>query len=76
MSGAPGPALMVGDSPADYRTAVAAGAIPVIARYGFGVGRFDGALPPDALLVDHPRELLSIVDTITFDAARVPIVMR
>jgi phosphoglycolate phosphatase len=76
MDGTPGPAVMVGDSPADYRTALAAGAIPVLARYGFGFGRFEGAVPPDVLVVDHPRELLSIADTITFDAARVPIVMR
>jgi phosphoglycolate phosphatase-like HAD superfamily hydrolase len=76
MADAHGPCVMVGDSPADYRTAIAAGAVPVIARYGFGVVRFDNALPPEALVIDHPRELVSIVETITFDAARVPIVMR
>jgi phosphoglycolate phosphatase len=71
-----GAAVMIGDSPADYQTAQAAGCPSVIARYGFGVARFGGHLPTDVPAIDHPRELLPLADTITFDAARVPIVMR
>lgn len=76
MSRFPGPAVMVGDSPADYRTAQAAGCATILAGYGFGIGRFRGTLPSEVPVVDHPRELPSLVDTITFDAARMPIVMR
>ncbi len=72
----PGPALMVGDSPADYETARAAGCTPVLARYGFGIARFGGTLPADAAVIDHVRALPAIVETITLDAARIPIVMR
>jgi phosphoglycolate phosphatase len=70
------PAMMVGDSPTDYDTAKAAGATPVIARYGFGIGKFGPRLPDDAAVIDHPRELVGLVETITLDAARMPIVMR
>lgn len=72
----PGPAVMIGDSPADYRTARAAGCPAILTRYGFGIARFGGTLPSDARVVDHPRELVSVVDTMTLDAARMPIVMR
>ncbi len=70
------PPVMIGDSPADADAAEAAGCPFVLARYGFGIVRFDGRWPSAALIVDHPRELVSLADTRTFDAARVPIVMR
>jgi phosphoglycolate phosphatase len=69
---APGDQLvMVGDSPADWKTAVAARVPFVFARYGFGASKF-GAEPPETrLVIDHARELTS-----SLDAARAPIVMR
>ena len=69
---APGDQLvMIGDSPADWKTAEAAQAPFVFARYGFGASKFGGETPNTALVIDHPREL-----TRSFDAARAPIVMR
>ena len=63
--------VMVGDSPADWKTAVAANVPFVFARYGFGASKF-GAEPPDTqFVIDHARELTS-----SLDAARAPIVMR
>ena len=69
---APGDQLvMIGDSPADWKTAVAARTPFVFARYGFGASKF-GAEPPDTpFVIDHPRELTS-----SFEAARAPIVIR
>lgn len=49
--------VMIGDSPADWQAAEAAGVPFVFARYGFGAGKF-GSTPPDAaFVIDHPREL-------------------
>lgn len=69
---APGESLvMVGDSPADWKTADAAKVPFVFARYGFGAAKF-GAEPPNTTLVmDHARELTS-----SLEAARAPIVTR
>ncbi len=67
---------MVGDSPADSRAAEAAGCPFVLAAYGFGVEKFDGRVPAGAGAARHPRELVSLADTRTFDAARMPIVIR
>jgi phosphoglycolate phosphatase len=68
---APGdPLVMVGDSPADWKTAEAAKVPFVFTRYGFGAAKF--AEPPDTpLVIDHAREL-----TRSLEAARAPIVMR
>lgn len=71
-----GAGLMVGDSPVDAATAAAAPCPFVLAAYGFGVARFGAALPSCAGAAHHPRELVSLVETLTFDAARMPIVMR
>jgi len=68
--------VMVGDSPVDAATAEAAGCPFVLAAYGFGASKFGGHAPPGARVVHHPRELASLADTRTFDAARMPIVMR
>lgn len=75
LSGAGGRGVMIGDSPVDEETARAAGCPFVLAAYGFGVVRFGAALPSGAA-ARHPRELVSLVETLTLDAARVPIVMR
>ena len=71
-----GPSVMVGDSPADARAAAAARCPFVLAAYGFGVAKFEGRVPAGARVAHHPRELVSLADTRTFDAARMPIVIR
>ena len=68
--------VMVGDSPADANTARAAGCPFVLAAYGFGAAKFEAAIPPSGGVAGHPRELVSVVETLTLDAARMPIVMR
>lgn len=70
-----GSGVMVGDSPVDAETARAAGCPFVLAAYGFGAVKF-GDAAPNTGVARHPRELVSLVDTLTFDAARMPIVMR
>jgi phosphoglycolate phosphatase len=55
---APGDRLvMVGDSPADWKTAAAAGVPFVWARYGFGAERFGSTPPETEYVIDHAREL-------------------
>lgn len=56
------PAVLVGDSPIDARTAEAAGCPFCLARYGFGVVRFDGKWPETPYVVDHPRELPRVLE--------------
>jgi phosphoglycolate phosphatase len=49
--------VMIGDSPADWKTAEAARVPFVFTRYGFGASKF-GAAPPDTpFVIDHAREL-------------------
>jgi phosphoglycolate phosphatase len=71
-----GAGVMIGDSPADATTALSAPCPFLLAAYGFGVGKFGVTLPSCAGIARHPRELVSLVETLTFDAARIPIVMR
>lgn len=71
MAAAPGePAILVGDSPADARTASAAGCAFCLARYGFGAGRFGGVWPDTPYAIDHPRDLLGVLAR--FAAAATP----
>jgi phosphoglycolate phosphatase len=49
--------VMIGDSPADWKTAEAAGVPFVFARYGFGASKFGAAPPGTLFVIDHPREL-------------------
>jgi phosphoglycolate phosphatase len=49
--------VMVGDSPADWKAAEAAGVPFVFARYGFGAPKFGSAPPATELVIDHAREL-------------------
>ena len=59
---APGDGMvMIGDSPADWQTAEAAGVPFVFARYGFGAARFGSAPPATPLVIDHPRELEAVL---------------
>jgi phosphoglycolate phosphatase len=71
-----GGGVMVGDSPADAECAAAAPCPFVLAAYGFGIVKFGGRVPVNAGVARHPRELVSLVETLTLDAARVPIVIR
>jgi phosphoglycolate phosphatase len=61
---APGDQLvMIGDSPADWKVAEAAGVPFVFARFGFGAPKFSS--PPDTpFVVDHARELVRVAETI------------
>jgi len=70
------PSVMIGDSPVDAATAAAAGCPLILAAWGFGIAKFGGSLPRGALVALHPRELISLADTRTLEAARVPIVIR
>ena len=76
LAGPRGVGVMIGDSPADWNTAVAASCPFLIAAYGFGVAKFGATMPAGAGVARHPRELISAIETLTFDAARMPIVMR
>ena len=49
--------VMVGDSPADWKTAEAAKVPFVFARYGFGASKFGSAPPNTELVIDHARAL-------------------
>ncbi len=63
MATAPGhPTLMVGDGPADFQTAQAAGCAFAFARYGFGAVRFRGEAPDTPYVVDHPREFVAVLE--------------
>lgn len=70
-----GHGLMIGDSPVDAATARAAGCPFLLAAYGFGAAKFGDAIPSQDV-AHHPRELVSLVETLTLDAARIPIVIR
>ncbi len=54
--------LLVGDSPIDWRTAMAAGCGFGWARYGFGAARFDGGSPDTPYVLDRPRDLAAVLD--------------
>jgi phosphoglycolate phosphatase len=53
--------MMVGDSPIDYETAEAAGAVFVWARYGFGAQRF-GEPPATPYIIDRPSDFAGVLD--------------
>ena len=54
--------VMVGDSPADWKTAEAANVPFVFARYGFGASKFGATPPGTALVIDHARELDAVLE--------------
>jgi len=55
---APGePLVMIGDSPADWKTAETANVPFVFARYGFGAGKFGAAPPSTRFVIDHARDV-------------------
>ncbi len=54
--------VMVGDSPADWKTAEAATVPFVFARYGFGASKFGATPPKTEFVIDHARELERVLD--------------
>jgi phosphoglycolate phosphatase len=56
-------AVLVGDSPIDWQTAVNAGSDFVWARYGFGAARFEG-VPDTPYVIDRPAELAQVIDRV------------
>lgn len=56
--------VLIGDSPADALTAVAASCPFVLARYGFGAAKFGESPPATPFVVDHPRDLAAVLDLI------------
>jgi len=56
--------VMVGDSPADWKTAAAAKVPFVFARYGFGASKFGSTPPRTEFVIDHARELDRVLGTI------------
>lgn len=60
-----GQLVMIGDSPADWQTAEAAGVPFVFTRYGFGAAKFGAAPPPTPFVIDHARELDRVLSAIS-----------
>jgi len=57
-----GRAMMVGDSPADLHTALAAAVPACLVRYGFGFGKLsEEEIRRASWIIDEPRELLELV---------------
>jgi phosphoglycolate phosphatase len=54
--------LLVGDSPVDWQTTVAAGCAFAWARYGFGAARFDEAVPDTPYVLEQPADLAAVLD--------------
>ena len=62
---APGDQLvMIGDSPADWKAAEAASVPFVFTRYGFGAPKFGDTPPGTPFVIDHPRELIAVLEKI------------
>jgi phosphoglycolate phosphatase-like HAD superfamily hydrolase len=59
---------LIGDSPADANTAVAAGCAFGFARFGFGAAKFQSEATPYVL--DHARELSRVLDRFAIDGGR------
>jgi phosphoglycolate phosphatase len=57
--------VMIGDSPIDYKVAVNAACPFVFARFGFGAGKFGGQPPDTPFVIDHARELESVLGEIS-----------
>lgn len=65
---APGrPVLLIGDSPVDLATAVAAPAAFALAAYGFGASRF-GARPDTPYRLERPADLAALLDRFDRDS--------
>lgn len=66
--------VLVGDSPIDAETARRAGAVPCIARYGFGAPEGSLVPGPGEMAIDHPSELPDAIRSFRPDtgAVRLP----
>ena len=62
-------AVVIGDSPADAATAEAANCAFAFARYGFGAGKFGDRPPATPFVLDHPRELPSVLERLNVKLA-------
>ena len=58
------PIVLVGDSPADWKAAEAAGVPFVFARYGFGASKFGSAPPNTEFAIDHARQLDRVLEKV------------
>ena len=54
--------MLIGDSPIDAQTAVAAGCAFAWARYGFSAARFGGTPPDTPYVLDRPSDLGGVLD--------------
>jgi len=54
--------MLVGDSPIDWQTSVAAGCAFAWARYGFGAARFEGTPPVTPFVLERPADLAAVLD--------------
>jgi len=61
--------LLVGDSPIDWQTSVAAGCAFAWARYGFGAARFEDTLPDTTYVLERPSDLAAVLDRFAAIAA-------
>jgi phosphoglycolate phosphatase len=64
------PLVMIGDSPADWKVAVAAHVPFVFARFGFGAAKFGSTPPATPFVIDHPRELIRVLDAVQASVGR------
>lgn len=65
---APGDQLvMIGDSPADWKTAEAANVPFVFTRYGFGAPKFGSNPPNTPYVVEHARDIEGVLVRLTAD---------
>jgi phosphoglycolate phosphatase len=56
------PVFLIGDSPIDWQTSIAAGCAFAWARYGFGAARFDDTRPDTPYVLDGPSDLAAVLD--------------
>ncbi len=59
-----GAAVLVGDSPIDWKTAQAAGCPFVWASYGFGAQRFGDQTPDTPYVLSRPSDLVAVLDRV------------
>lgn len=58
------PVLLVGDSPIDWQTSIAAGCAFAWARYGFGAARFHNTFPDTPYVLERPSDLAAVLDRV------------
>ena len=63
------PVMLVGDSPIDWQTSIAAGCAFAWARYGFGATRFELTRPETPYVLQQPSDLAEALDRFAAIAA-------